>query len=411
MRRIDGAGGRRGAGRLTRRVLTLGGISITLVMLMASSALAFAEVGDAPSLPPGQPVPAGTCEITGTLSDPSDEDFYAINVTDPANFSARTEASGTVFDPILTLTDNAGVIIDVDDDGGGGVQSLIGPFGGPPGTYHLAISSFHNFPVPSSPGQVITGWQNDGIFAGPYTIRLTGVAGCAPEAAGSQQSATLVLCAEAPGDLLSCEAMVGDATAGTSAEPAGVVAFFAGSISTNTFLGQCTLQPVFGAGGLAKCGSDGLDDPPGTTTIWAVYYPAGGSPYQISVDSDDVNNADVDNPERSDTKGLCVSTAAAGVAQQLTCHAIVADDDNDVSPDPAGVVAFFSQAVSSNNFIGQCTLGPSVTGGPALAGGISQCGTTTSQLAGGPVTGGIWTVYYPTNNYSGSVGGPQTFTV
>jgi hypothetical protein len=131
MRRIDGAGGRRGAGRLSRRVLTLGGISITLVMLMASSALAFAEVGDAPSLPPGQPVPAGTCEITGTLSDPSDEDFYAINVTDPANFSARTEASGTVFDPILTLTDNAGVIIDVDDDGGGGVQSLIGPFGAP----------------------------------------------------------------------------------------------------------------------------------------------------------------------------------------------------------------------------------------------------------------------------------------
>jgi hypothetical protein len=390
MRRTDGAGGG-SAGRLSRRVITLAGLSIALVMLMASSALAlvFQEQGDAPSLPPGQPVPAGTCEITGALG--GAEDVYRIQITDPANFTASTVGTpGTLPDPQLFLFNTAGQLVAANDDFNSAFtppplnrDAQIGPdLAIPAGTYDLAITSFDRDPVFT--GGVITGWQGTSEGTGTYTITLTGVAGCASGEA-NLASATRVLCAQGttpPNNTLSCKALVGDATPGASVDPEGVVAFFLNAISSNTFIGQCTLGPqqtAGGSGGLSKCGVETTAVPAGPQTVWAVYYPAAGSPYQGSVDSDDVGNADVDNPEPSDTKGLCVDTDTAGSTQALNCHALVADDDSDVSPDPAGTAAFFRQAISSNTFLGQCTLGPSVTGGPALTGGVSQCGTTTSQ--------------------------------
>jgi hypothetical protein len=232
--------------------------------------------------------------------------------------------------------------------------------------------------------------------------------GSVSPASAAEASETITLCAVqyvGNGSMtLTCTARVGDATPGVGPDPEGTVVFFYNAISSNAAVGQCTLGTLGTPGGLSVCTTlptiTGL--PVGPATIWAVYYPAAGSPYEISVDSDDVGNPPTAPPDPTDTKILCVPTGPAGVAQPLACTAIVADDDGDPGPgSPTGTVAFFLNSISSSAFLGQCPLET------LLATGLTRCtvppgGVTTPAVGPGPVT--IWGVYYPdTANYQGSV--------
>jgi hypothetical protein len=234
--------------------------------------------------------------------------------------------------------------------------------------------------------------------------------GSVAPAAAVGPTETIVLCSvnsTAGGNMtLNCSARVGDADPGADPDPIGTVAFFLNTISSNTFITQCSLISFGQPGGLSGCTLTTPAIPAGPATIWAVYYPASGSPYTGSVDSDDVTNVPTAPPDPTDTKILCVPTGAAGVAQPLFCTAIVADDDGDPGPSsPTGTVAFFLNSISSSAFLGQCTLeAPTLTG-------LARCdfppgGVTTPAVGPGPVT--IWGVYYPnTANYQGSVDNDQ----
>jgi hypothetical protein len=227
-------------------------------------------------------------------------------------------------------------------------------------------------------------------------------------AAAQEPSKTIALCAvagvTATTMTLNCDARVGDATPGVGPDPTGVVAFFLNSISSNAFIGQCTLATLGGPGGLSGCPLITSAIPRQPATIWAVYYPNAASAYSGSVDSDDVTNVTAGPPDPTDTKIICVPTGPAGVAQPLDCQALVADDDGDPGPGaPSGTVAFFLNTISSSAFLAQCTLQPI----PFTITGISRCGEPppgiqTSPVGPGTVT--IWGAYYPnTANYSGSV--------
>jgi hypothetical protein len=219
-----------------------------------------------------------------------------------------------------------------------------------------------------------------------------------PPPPAPKSSETKVACAIQAVAIYACAAVVGDADPGVDADPTGTVAFFLDAISTSGFLGQCTLGSLLGPGGLSGCVSGDLAVPSGPHTIWAVYYPAGGSPYAGSVGNDDVGNPAVATPDPTDTKVLCVPTAAAGTTQPLDCQALVADDDGDAGPgSPTGTVAVFRDAIATDAFVGQCTLSPVA---PA---GLSAC----PPLATSPVPAGestMWDVFYPTDaNYQTSV--------
>jgi hypothetical protein len=90
---------------------------------------------------------------------------------------------------------------------------------------------------------------------------------------------------------------------------------------------------------------------------------------------------------------------AALTANTFECIVLVADDDNDPSPDPTGNVALFRNAISSDAFLAQGPLFPR----PET--GISVAVINTPALPAGTST--IWAVYYPTNAYVGSVDSDQ----
>jgi hypothetical protein len=207
---------------------------------------------------------------------------------------------------------------------------------------------------------------------------------------------TKVACAVQPDAAWACLALVGDADpGGADPRPLGTMAFFVDAISSSAFLGQCTLGPT-GSSSVSAC-LQFLFIPPGHHTVWAVYYPASGSPSTGSVASDDVGNPSAPPPDPTDTRVLCQPTAAAGAAQPLFCGVVVADDDSDAGPAaPTGTVAFFRDAISTSAFIGQCRLRPNVPSG------LSDCGVVTAQLPPGSNT--IWAVYYGDGNYQISVG-------
>jgi hypothetical protein len=227
-------------------------------------------------------------------------------------------------------------------------------------------------------------------------------------AAAQPTSETIALCSVnntgPAGMQLNCVADVGDGNPGVGPDPTGTVVFFLNAISSNAFIGQCTLNPLPGPGGLSKCSAFTSAIPAAPATIWAVYFPAAGSPYDISVDSDDVTNVATAPPDPTDTKILCVPTGPAGVAQPLECAGMVADDDGDPSPAPTGTVGFFLNSISTSAFLAQCQLGP-------ISIGLSECVTPpgsvqTSPVGPGPVT--IWGSYFPnTGAYTGSVDNDQ----
>jgi hypothetical protein len=144
---------------------------------------------------------------------------------------------------------------------------------------------------------------------------------------------------------------------------------------------------LLGPGGLSGCVSQ-LAVPAGAHTVWGVYF--GDATYDVSVGNDDVGNPAVASPDPTDTKVLCVPTAAAGTDQPLDCQALVADDDADVGPgSPTGVVAVFRNAISSNAWVGQCTLQP-------VSFGLAGCfPLVTSPVP--PGTSTMWGVFYPDN--------------
>jgi hypothetical protein len=201
-------------------------------------------------------------------------------------------------------------------------------------------------------------------------------------------------CAQATATTVNCTAGVADEDPGADPDPAGTVAFFLDAISTSGFLGQCTLSPLGGPGGNAVCTANGLTVPAGPHTVWAVYYPAAGSPYSGSVDSDDIGNPAVAPPDPTDTGVICAPATPPGTPGPLDCWVVVADDDSDVGPGVTGTVAFFLNAISTSAFLGQCSLAP-------VAPGRGVCRITLPSVPAGSNT--VWAVYYGDANYQGSV--------
>jgi hypothetical protein len=61
---------------------------------------------------------------TGNLETPGDRDWFAVTLTATGSYSFRQDA-GTLVDPLLRLRDGNGILIASNDDGGGGLNSLI----------------------------------------------------------------------------------------------------------------------------------------------------------------------------------------------------------------------------------------------------------------------------------------------
>jgi hypothetical protein len=174
------------------------------LVLTAQQAMAIThtEIGDAPSLPPGQaPVGSGALDsISGSLGTGDLEDLYRICVI--GNTFSATTIGGATFDTQLFLFAENGEGVAqgtvANDDSSVYILSTLPPGGTsltnggtlnyPPGAYYLAISGFDRDPLsgetlifPNAGGVVgpnpdagpLTGWSGDGEV-GSYTITLTG---------------------------------------------------------------------------------------------------------------------------------------------------------------------------------------------------------------------------------------------
>ncbi|MCH8316146.1 MAG: hypothetical protein IIA64_09250 [Planctomycetes bacterium] len=206
----------------------VGVVVITLTATATASGPKWEEMGDAGSLPPGQPtIGSGTLGfINGSLGMAAlfggmvdFEDMFLINIVDPMNFRATTDPNDPdlamafanfnsqlwlfqpTADPLLAL----GFLGNDDHPGVGSDLSLLIPMptdGSPalvdPGLYYIAITRFNHDPFsaggeifafdPLDPFEIsgpdgrggpfkITGWAGDpgGDFAGEYSMALRGV--------------------------------------------------------------------------------------------------------------------------------------------------------------------------------------------------------------------------------------------
>jgi hypothetical protein len=162
-------------------------------------AVAWIEAGDAGRLPATAQWTLGAgplTSISGVLSD-GDVDLFAIQVTDPAAFSA-TVSSLDLFDTVLFIFDSAGRALLANDDTAASSLSQV-----PPGSltatgrYFLGIAAFQALPtnaanqpiftpppplwpaggvvLPAVADTLVAGWDlhNAGDF-GAYEIDLTG---------------------------------------------------------------------------------------------------------------------------------------------------------------------------------------------------------------------------------------------
>jgi hypothetical protein len=164
-----------------------------LLLPMAAQAITFTEIGDAPSLPPGQQIVSTTplTAIQGALT-AGDQDMFKIHL-DGGSFSATVvndAANGP--DSQLFLFNSAGVGVLANDDAGPGlffssISAIL-----PAGDYFLGISQFDNDPIsagglifpntfigqfgPTGAGGAlpISGWSASGGNGFAYTISLTG---------------------------------------------------------------------------------------------------------------------------------------------------------------------------------------------------------------------------------------------
>lgn len=172
------------------------------VAVPVAGAVPWTEVGDAGSLRATAQAIVGEgslSSISGSISDPNDEDMYKICLRGGRRFSASTEG-GATFDTQLFLFNRRGRGVYANDDIGGEpyvLQSAL-PADHPltprrAGLYYLAISAFDNDPVnatgqmlfpdepfdavhgPTGPsGRRVRGWDDGGEDSGSYTITLTG---------------------------------------------------------------------------------------------------------------------------------------------------------------------------------------------------------------------------------------------
>lgn len=187
----------------TFRVGILGFLAM-LVPARNVQAAAWAEVGDAVDLLPGQnTLGVGSLDlITGVIFTSQDKDMYRIRIDDPAIFSARVLAGGTLLDSQLFLFDSAGLGVYANDDVLAADPLSLLPSGDPAGPaaagiYFLAISGRDNDPTAGAlevfsdgiPGvqtplvaAPVDGWTiGFSEFGGTYTIELTGAGFAIPE--------------------------------------------------------------------------------------------------------------------------------------------------------------------------------------------------------------------------------------
>ncbi|UUR07368.1 DVUA0089 family protein [Sphingomonas glaciei] len=142
------------------------------------------------------PAAAADFSYAGTLAGPNSVQLTTFVVGSPStvtfrtySFAGGTNAAGTVigrggFDPILTLFDSNGLLIDENDDGESNVgtdpltseradsflRALLGP-----GSYTVALSAFSNF---ANGPNLSNGFENDGSFDGrssAYAFDILGV--------------------------------------------------------------------------------------------------------------------------------------------------------------------------------------------------------------------------------------------
>ncbi len=167
---------------------------LALAGLLSTAGFAqWVEVGDAGQL-------VGTAQATGagalsTISGSvagSDVDMYAIQITNPAAFSASVSGTG---DSQLFLFNGAGRGVVHNDDSAGVLSAFGGSLVPSAGTYYIAITGYNrdatsaggliwnNTPftgerAPDGPGAAspLTGWTGTHGFTS-YTLNLTGAAG------------------------------------------------------------------------------------------------------------------------------------------------------------------------------------------------------------------------------------------
>ncbi|HEY9637765.1 MAG TPA: filamentous hemagglutinin N-terminal domain-containing protein [Coleofasciculaceae cyanobacterium] len=248
------------------------------------SSNAFTETGDAGQLintaqvVNGQPPAASVRTISGTLSDVNDVDLYQIYLDRNTAFSAST-VDGTAVDTQLFLFDARGLGIYTNDDRNGTVQSIIPPSGQPfsltsSGIYYLGISSYNNQPYSAfgnifgsdyatGPGAAapLTGWDNQGIERGAYTITLYGAEFVTPGRFQVQPGKTLALV----GGQVSVE--------GTKLRVPG---------------SRVEL------GGLAAPGTVGLNIDPGTSNLTSLRFPNGVARADVSIASTPTSDTLID---------------------------------------------------------------------------------------------------------------------
>ncbi|MFA6044413.1 MAG: hypothetical protein WC718_05465 [Phycisphaerales bacterium] len=153
--------------------------------------------GDAGDLPASATLITGAGTL-GSLSgfiDLDNADMYAINICDPANFSADSSDPRTQFDTQMWLFKANGAGVEFNDDGPNGGSFLDNSFVTEPGTYYLAITSYdydardgdgeliwENTPfqgvrAPDGPAATspISSWSGFNFSTGPYVVNFTGV--------------------------------------------------------------------------------------------------------------------------------------------------------------------------------------------------------------------------------------------
>src|SRR6187402_3631151 len=97
--------------------------AITAALATTSPATIYVETGDAGDSPGTAQIAAGSGPLTsilGQIDSSADDDIYRIRISDPANFSASSNNSGTQLsvdhDTILFLFDEFGFGIIANDD-------------------------------------------------------------------------------------------------------------------------------------------------------------------------------------------------------------------------------------------------------------------------------------------------------
>lgn len=117
-------------------------------------------------------IPVGNGTYSDTISTSNDVDMYVVNVNgagDEVVFAVNTPTGS--LDPRINLYDAMGNLIDTDDDGGPGLDSLLTYTFTTPGLYYVGVSVFNN-----SGYDPLTGNGDSGTATpGPYQLVIGGL--------------------------------------------------------------------------------------------------------------------------------------------------------------------------------------------------------------------------------------------